>query len=191
MRAIAATLAAALPLLLLGMAPAAAQHPCPGQISATALRPVPADARYGIALSDDGPTQRQLRDTLFALLRRTGHQVGDPPTHVLSWRGGLNAAGGGRSGLGTDLLFNERDSFHDSDDLHWMQDVPRTRRAAPPPADRRLSGSVELREVASGRVVWTAVLSCQRQGDDQTALIGALAAAVVPVIGQTVSGRPF
>src|SRR2546422_913244 len=44
---------------------------------------------------------------------------------------------------------------------------------------------------ATGRVVWTAVLSCDRQGDDQAALIGTLVGAVVPAIGQTVAGRAF
>ena len=56
---------------------------------------------------------------------------------------------------------------------------------------RRLNGSVELRDRANGRVVWTAVLSCDRQGDDQAALIGTLVGAVVPAIGHTVAGRAF
>ncbi|MBX9702307.1 MAG: hypothetical protein K2X74_22915 [Acetobacteraceae bacterium] len=175
---------AALACLLLAAAPAAAQHACPGHISATTIRPVPADARYGFALRDDNPAQVQLRDTMAAVMRRAGLTVADPPTHVMSWRGGVSGAGGGRAG--TDMLMTRRDS----DDLGWMRDVPRGGRAGGF-GGMRLSGSVELREVASGRVVWTAVLSCDRQGSDQAALAGALAVAVVPVIGQTVSGRPF
>lgn len=184
MRAAALTLAALLALA----APAAAQHACPGHISSTALAPVPRDARYGFALRDDNPTQRQLRDTLTALMRRAGLTVAEPPTLVMSWRGGLSGSGGGRSN--TDLLMDRRDSFRDSDDLSWMRGVPRTGRAGGF-GGARLSGNVELRDVATGRVVWTAVLSCERQEGDQTALISALAIAVVPVIGQTVAGRPF
>jgi hypothetical protein len=186
-----AALAFGIGLLLLA-APARAQHPCPGHLSATALGAVPANATFGAALGSDTPVQMALRDRLFEALRRAGQRVGDPPTHVLSWRGGLSQGFAGGAGTSrADLLFDDRNSFQDSDDLHWMQDVPRTRRAPRAPAALRLNATVELRDVRSGRVVWVAVLSCDRQGEDQGALIGTLVGAVVPAIGQTVSARPF
>lgn len=173
---------------------AAAQPACPGSLSSTALRPVPADAVYGAALRTDSADQELLRDQLFAALRRAGKRVGDPPTHVISWRGGV-ASGGGTGGLSTaDRLFNDRDAFQDSDDLRWMRDVPRNPRrgGGGGMGPIRLSGSVELREVASGRVIWTAVLSCQRDPmASQAALAATLVGAVVPAIGQTVGGRGF
>jgi hypothetical protein len=55
----------------------------------------------------------------------------------------------------------------------------------------RVSGVVELRERASGRVVWTALLSCKRHGADDAALFAHLAHAVAPFLGQAVAGRPF
>lgn len=184
----AACLAAAAALV---PAPAAAQHPCPGQISATALRPVPADAVIGARLASDTDLQVQFRDSLFAALRQAGRRVGEPPTHVLSWRGSLGTADAALGPSRTDLLWNERDSFQDSDDLSWMRGVPRTRRPGAAPAPLRLHATIELREVAGGRVIWTAVLSCERHGEDRNALIGTLVGAVVPALGQTLAGRRF
>ena len=174
----------------LATGPAVAQGgACPGHLSATALSPVPRDAVYGIALRNDDATGRALRDQLFAALRARGHRVGEPATHMLSWRGSLSTDGIGRGGSDP-FSFRDSDNNRDGDDLGWMQDVPRNARRGGPPV-RRLNGSVELRDRTSGRVVWTAVLSCDRQGDDQAALIGTLVGAVVPAIGQTVAGRAF
>ena len=173
---------------LLGAGQALAQA-CPGHLSSTALAPVPRDAVYGIALRNDDATGRALRDRLFAALRASGHRVGEPATHVLSWRGSLSADGIGR-GSADPFSFRDSDNNRDGDDLGWMREVPRNRRGGAVPT-RRLNGSVELRDRASGRVIWTAVISCDRQGDDQAALIGTLVGAVVPAIGQTVAGRAF
>ncbi|MDO9710434.1 hypothetical protein [Paracraurococcus lichenis] len=180
-------------LLLAALLPAGqgfAQSACPGHLSATALQPVPRDAVYGIALRSDDATSRALRDQVFAALRARGQRVGEPATHVLSWRGGLATDGPGRGGSDP-FRFDDSDRFHESDDLHWMQDLPRNRRPGGAPAAQRLNGSVELRDRATGRVVWTAVLSCDRRGNDQAALICTLVGAVVPAIGQTVAGRAF
>lgn len=182
-------LAAWLAATLLPAGGALAQAACPGHLSATALSPVPRDAVYGIALRNDDATGRALRDQLFAALRASGRKVGEPATHVLSWRGGMSDGFGG-GGRNDPFSFRDADNNRDGDDLGWMQDVPRNARRGGPPA-RRLNGTVELRDRATGRVVWTAVLSCDRQGDDQAALIGTLVGAVVPVIGQTVGGRAF
>jgi hypothetical protein len=175
------------------VAPAAAQHPCPGHISATALRAVPRDAAFGIALRGDADIERALRDRALAALRESGRRVGDPPSHVLSWRGGLSMDGA--AAAPPPSLHGPADSFQDSDDLHWMQDVPRLGRRGGggqgASGTVRLNGVVELRERASGRVVWTALLSCDRHGDDRAALIATLVGAVVPLIGQTVGGRSF
>ena len=179
-------------LLLAALLPAGqalAQAACPGHLSATALTPVPRDAVYGVALRNDDATGRALRDQVFAALRASGHRVGEPATHVLSWRGSLSTDGIGRGGSDP-FSFRDSDNNRDGDDLGWMRDVPRNRRGGAVPV-RRLTGSVELRDRASGRVIWTAVLSCDRQGDDQAALIGTLVGAVVPAIGQTVAGRAF
>lgn len=182
-------LAALLPATLLTAGEALAQAACPGHLSSTALAPVPRDAVYGIALRNDDATGRALRDQLFTALRASGRKVGEPATHVLSWRGSLSTDGGSRGGADP-FSFRDADNNRDGDDLGWMQDVPRNQRRGAVPV-RRLNGSVELRDRASGRVVWTAVLSCDRQGDDQAALIGTLVGAVVPAIGQTVAGRAF
>jgi hypothetical protein len=182
-------LAALLPAMVMPAGQALAQAACPGHLSATALAPVPRDAVYGVALRNDDATGRALRDQVFAALRATGHRVGEPATHVLSWRGSLSTDGIGRGGSDP-FSFRDSDNNRDGDDLGWMQDVPRNRRGGAVPA-RRLNGSVELRDRASGRVIWTAVISCDRQGDDQAALIGTLVGAVVPAIGQTVAGRAF
>ncbi len=183
------SIAALLLAALLPAGEALAQPACPGHLSATALQPVPRDAAYGIALSSDDATSRALREQVFAALRTAGKRVGEPATHVLSWRGSIGT--NGAAGRTPDpFRFDDSDRFHDSDDLHWMQDVPRIARRGASPV-RRLNGSVELRDRATGRVVWTAVISCDRQGNDQAALIGTLVGAVVPVIGQTVAGRAF
>jgi hypothetical protein len=55
----------------------------------------------------------------------------------------------------------------------------------------RVSGTIELRERSSNRVVWTAVLTCERHGADDDALFAHLANAVAPWLGQSLAGRPF
>lgn len=187
------SLAALLLAASLPAGPALAQAACPGHISSTALQPVPPGAVYGIALRSDDATSQALRDRLYAALRAAGRKVGEPATHLLSWRGSIAPTGGRIGGDGSNadpFSFRDADNNRDGDDLGWMRDVPRNRRGGGVPV-RRLNGSVELRDRASGRVVWTAVLSCDRQGDDQAALIATLVGAVVPVIGQTVGGRAF
>jgi hypothetical protein len=167
--------------------PAVAQHPCPGHISATALRPLPPGASFGVALSSDDELQLALRDHVLAALRGAGLRVADPPSHVLSWRGGLS-----RNGVDAAprSLYGPEDSFRDSDDLRWMQDVPRIRRR-PSAQPVRLNAVVELRERESSRVVWTAVISCARQGGDRAALMATLTGAVIPLIGRSAAGQPF
>src|SRR5690242_14381098 len=109
---------AALLASLLPAGQAMAQAACPGHLSATALSPVPRDAVYGIALSSDDAASRALRDQVLAALRASGRRVGEPATHVLSWRGVLSADGGAMSGRDPFSL-QDRDSFRDSDDLSW------------------------------------------------------------------------
>jgi hypothetical protein len=184
-----AAMAALLVAALLPSGQALAQGACPGHLSATALSAVPPDAVYGIALRNGDATGRALRDQLFAALRASGRKVGEPATHVLAWRGSVSTDGGSQGGSDP-FSFRDADNNRDSDDLGWMRDVPRTQRRGAVPV-RRLNGGVELRDRASGRVVWTAVLSCDRQGDDMAALIGTLVGAVVPAIGHTVAGRAF
>jgi hypothetical protein len=166
--------------------PAAAQHPCPGHISATALRPLPTGASFGVALSSDDELQLALRDHVLAALRGAGRRVAEPPSHVFSWRGGLSRDG---MDAAPRSLYGPVDSFRDSDDLRWMQELPRSRRPSAQPV--RLNAVVELRERESGRVVWTAVISCERRGGDRAALMAALTGAVIPVIGQSAAARPF
>ncbi|NOG70664.1 hypothetical protein HJG45_09805 [Roseicella sp. DB1501] len=185
--------AAGLLAALLGPGAALAQNACPGHLSATTLAPLPHGAVLGIALRNDDATGRALRDATEAALRRAGYRLGEPATHRLSWRGGLSTPGGGRSG-NDPFSFRDADNNPDGDDLSWMRDLssPRSssrRRGGAPP--QRLTGSVELRDRATGRVIWTAVLSCDRQGSDQAALIRTLVGAVVPAIGETVAGRAF
>lgn len=169
-------------------APAArAQHPCPGHVSATALRPVPATASIMLGGRADSEAERGVRAAVTEALRRSGHPVAEQADYVLSWRGGMvreDAAGAGP------MLFAEPDNFHDSDDLHWMQDVPRMSQR-PQRGPARLSGFVELRDRESRRVVWTAVVSCERQGFDQAALFGVLTSAVVPLIGRSANAQRF
>jgi len=173
----------------LGGSPAtAAQHPCPGHLSATALEPVPAGSLFGTTLSDESPTQHLLRERLFESLRATGHKLGDPPTHLLSWRGILGTSG--VAGGLADRLQHDMGSHHDSDDLRWMQALPRSRLHAAPAA-RWLHAVVELRARESEHVVWIAVLSCERHGSDPEALAETLIGAVVPAIGHTVTIQPF
>lgn len=181
--------AAGLLAALLGPGAALAQNACPGHLSATTLAPLPRGAVLGIALRNDDATGRALREATEAALRRVGYRVGEPATHRLSWRGSLSTPGGTRGGSDP-FSFRDADNNPDGDDLSWMQDLssPRRRGAVPP---QRLTGSVELRDRATGRVIWTAVLSCDRQGSDQAALIRTLVGAVVPAIGETVAGRAF
>ena len=125
-------------LLLAALLPAGqavAQPACPGHLSATALAPLPRDAVYGVALRNDDATGRALRDQVSAALRASGHRVGEPATHVLSWRGSLSTDGIGRGGSDP-FSFRDADNNRDGDDLGWMQDVPRNRRGGAVPARR-------------------------------------------------------
>lgn len=175
-------------LVALLAAPAAAQHPCPGHITANALAPVPRQAAVALSGRADSDAETRLRDAVLAGLRRAGHAVREDAPYMLSWRGGLSRDGLGHGGSVADMFSGS--AFHDSDDLHWMQEAPRLGRRAPS-GPLRLSGLVELRERDGRRVIWTAMVSCERHGADQDALFAALVGAVVPLIGRTVNAQPF
>jgi hypothetical protein len=175
-----AALAAA---LLLAPGLAAAQSLCPGHVSASAAAAVPAGARIDLQLSNDGPTQLRVREVVRAALRERGFQVADRPDFVLAWRG--RAALGG----GTGFEIESRDMFRDSDDFGWLGASPSLTRRDPRPAPvMRLNAVLELREAASRRVVWTAVVSCERRGTDEQ-LARYLTQVLAPLIGRTVSGQ--
>ena len=55
----------------------------------------------------------------------------------------------------------------------------------------RFNASAELREMASGKVIWSAQLTCARASTDRAALIGALVRVVVPAIGKSMRDRLF
>jgi hypothetical protein len=174
--------------LLLGAVPAAlAQSVCPGRISANAFAPVPRDAAIAVPDRPGGsPSEQRLRRAVLAALQGAGRRVAADAPFILSWRGGVSAEGDNSGGFADTL---QGRSFRDSDDLSWVQQVPRAGGRRVPVL--RINGVVELRERASGRVVWTAVLSCERHGTDDEALFGHLATAVAPLLGQGVAGRPF
>jgi hypothetical protein len=166
--------------------PALAQSPCPGRLSANAFAPVPRNAAVAVPDRAGTENERRLREAVLAALRTNGRQVSAEAPYILSWRGGISAEGGTRGGFSDTL---QGRTFRDSDDLSWAHDLPRLGGRQMPTL--RVSGVVELRERASGRVVWTAVLSCERHGTDDAALFGHLANAVAPWIGQPVAGRPL
>jgi hypothetical protein len=173
--------------MLLGAGPALAQSACPGRLSANAFAPVPRDAAVAVPERAGGsPSERRLRAAVLAALQGTGRRVAADAPFILSWRGGVSQEGG--SGRGFADTMQDR-SFREGDDLSWVHEAPRMGGRQMPVL--RVSGVVELRERASGRVVWTAVLSCERHGTDDDALFGHLANAVAPLLGQPVAGRPF
>ncbi len=173
--------------LLLGAGPAFAQSACPGRISANAFAPVPRDATVAVPDRAGGsPNERALRDAVLGALANAGRRVDADAPFILSWRGGTSIEGDNFGG------FNDRTSgrtFRESDDITWTQNVPRAGGRNVPTL--RVSGSIDLRERATQRVVWTAVITCNRQGRDDAALFAHLANAVVPLIGQPAAGRPF
>ena len=186
-RAIQYCAAAAVTLgVLAGAAPAFAQGACPGRLSANSFAPVPRNAAIAVPDRAGTENERRLRGAVLAALQATGHRVTADAPYILSWRGGVSAEGDNFGGF-SDTLQDR--TFRESDDLSWAHDMPRMGGRRIP--TMRVSGIVELRERASGRVVWSAVLTCQRQGTDDEALFGHLANAVAPLIGQSVAGRPF
>lgn len=169
--------------LLLAPALAGAQSLCPGHVSASAAGAVPAGARLDLQLSNDGPTQLRVREVVRAALRERGFQVTERPDFVLAWRGRAATQGGGR------FEIESRDMFRESDDFGWLGAAPSlTRRETRPAPVMRLNAVLELREAASRRVVWTAVVSCERRGTEEQ-LARHLTQVLVPLIGRTVSGQ--
>ncbi|MEO3473512.1 hypothetical protein AAFN86_16720 [Roseomonas sp. CAU 1739] len=170
-----------------GAVPALAQSACPGQISANVFAPVPRDA--AIAVPDrpgGGPNDRMLREAVLSALANAGRRVDANAPFILSWRGNTSVEGDNFGG------FNDRTSgrtFRESDDITWTQDVPRMGGRTVPTL--RVTGTVDLRDRATQRIVWTAFVSCNRQGRDDAALFAFLANAVAPYLGQPASGRPF
>lgn len=177
--------AAALGAVLLA-GPALAQGVCPGRVSANAFAPVPRNAAIAVPDRAQTENERRLRGAVLAALQGSGRRVATDAPYILSWRGGISAEGDNFGGF-SDTLQDR--SFRESDDLSWAHEVPRMGGRRVPTL--RVSGVVELRERASNRIVWTAVLTCTRHGTDDEALFGQLATAVAPLIGQSVAGRPF
>lgn len=177
----------ALAVLLLATPAARAQSVCPGRISANAFAPVPRDAAIAVPDRAGGsPSEQRLRRAVVAALQGSGRRVAADAPFILSWRGGISAEGDNFGGFGDTM---QGRSFRDSDDLSWAQNVPRAGGRRVPVL--RVSGTVELRDRAANRVVWTAVVTCERHGTDDEALFGHLAGAVAPLIGQSAAGRPF
>ena len=173
--------------MALGATPAVAQSVCPGRISAQAFSPVPRDAAIAVPDRPGGSAnERALRGAVLGALANAGRRVDPNGPFILSWRGGITAEGDNFGG------FNDRSSgrtFRESDDITWTQDVPRMGGRTVPTV--RVTGTVDLRERSTQRIVWTAFINCNRQGRDDAALFGFLANAVAPHIGQPASGRPF
>ena len=170
-------------VLLLAPAFAGAQSLCPGHVSASAAGTVPAGARMDLQLNNDGPTQIRVREVVRDVLRERGFQVAERPDFVLAWRGRAAPGGGGGFEIET------RDMFRESDDFGWLGGAPHVVRRDPRPAPvMRLNAVLELREAATRRVVWTAVVSCDRQGTDEQ-LARYLAEVLGSLIGRTVSGQ--
>ncbi len=173
--------------MLSGAAPAFAQSPCPGQISANVFAPVPRNAAVAVPDRPGGsPGERALREAVLAALANAGRQVDANAPYILSWRGGVSVEGDNFGG------FNDRTSgrtFRESDDFSWTHDVPRMGGRTVPTL--RVTGTVDLRERATQRIVWTAFVSCNRQGRDDAAFFAFLANAVAPHIGQPAAGLPF
>jgi hypothetical protein len=167
-------------------APAGAQSVCPGRLSANAFAPVPRNAAIAVPDRTGTENERRLRDSVIAALRTAGRQVNADAPYILSWRGGISQEGGTQLGFGDTM---QDRTFRDGDDISWAQNVPRAGGRQMPTL--RVSGVVELRERSSNRVVWTAVLSCERHGTDDAALFAHLANAIAPWIGQPLAGRPF
>ncbi len=173
-------------MLALAALPAAAQGVCPGRVSANAFAPVPRDAAIAVPDRAGSPNEQRLRAAVLAALQRGGRRVAADAPYIISWRGGVSAEGDNFGGFADTL---QGRSFRDSDDLTWAQNVPRAGGRRVPVL--RVSGVVDLRERSSGRVVWTAVITCERSGADDEALFAQLANAVVPLIGQSAAARPF
>lgn len=186
MHAFATAPVAAVALLLASVAPGLAQSPCEGRISANSFAPVPRNAAVAVPDRQGSSNEQRLRGAVLAALQGAGRQVAPQAPYILSWRGGISQEGGSDRGFADTL---QDRTFRDSDDITWAQNAPRFGGRQIPTL--RVSGVVELRERASGRVVWTAVLSCNRSGTDDQALFDHLAAAVAPLIGQSLAGRPF
>lgn len=172
--------------VLAGAGPAVAQGICPGRVSANAFAPIPRDAAIAVPNRTQSDKEQRLRGAVLAALNTAGRRVADNAPYVLSWRGGISYEGDNLGGFGDTM---QDRTFRESDDLSWTSNVPRM--GGRTVAAVRVNGVVELRDRASGRVVWTAVLSCQRHGTDDDALFAHLASSVAPLIGQSAAGRPF
>ncbi|HWT09166.1 MAG TPA: hypothetical protein VN329_08365 [Roseomonas sp.] len=170
----------------LGAAPAFAQSVCPGRISAQSFAPVPRDAAIAVPDRAQTANERTLRGAVLGALANAGRHVDANAPFILSWRGGISAEGDNFGGFGDTM---QDRTFREGGDLTWNQNVPRAGGRRIPVL--RVSGVVELRDRASQRVVWTAVITCERHGTDDAALFAHLANAVAPMLGQAASGRPF
>jgi hypothetical protein len=173
--------------LLLAATPAWAQSACPGRISANAFAPLPRNAAIAVPDRAGGsPNEQRLYRAVLAALQGNGRRVAADAPFILSWRGGVSAERDNFGGFGDSM---QGRSFRDSDDLSWAQNVPRAGGRRVPVL--RVSGVVDLRDRAANRVVWTAVITCERHGTDDDALFAHLAGAVVPLIGESAAGRGF
>jgi hypothetical protein len=194
-------------LLLLGLSwlacavPAAAQTAvCPGRISARLNGEMPDKAAMLLAVKVPGEREVEVafRRALFAALRRNDYILGVPPTHFLIWQGNI-----GRPAIGAPPpktarpLTREEQLGRELGEIVALPGMPKLDRDAMPiaPDALRIEGLVQFRELLTGRVIWSAEVTCARSPViDESAeamLVSTLVNAIVPAIGKTLRNKEF
>lgn len=133
-----------------------------GQLEVKAYRPIP-KTKTAVQLNTDTHLARELRRHVMTRLARRGNEVGFSGGNVMRLDVDFSEFSGGRDGgtFGSPPAYDVQGAIP----RPAMPDSPLTRRdgGAPPSAGSALRLALTLYEVDSGKVLWTATISCLAQ----------------------------
>ncbi len=184
---------AAAQILAVALAGAAVAMPtCEGTYSATSLRPLPEHIVVGLDIRDRSAVNMRLAERFLAGITKAGFDVGEEPNVLLHV--GVSRSQRSLSESNSPYMRNSRELSGLQGGIRISPPaIPNTRIGTlrSPPSLPPLHLRVDATAKQSTRVAWTAVLQCQRIGNDDGALAEDLGRAIGNALGKRIDVSPL